>query len=80
MGAAALQLDLVDRLRTARRVAAMYRDLGAIPRELKGNRTAEAGRCSRDESVQTMEIALLSRSHRFPRYGCVRRVSRQRPR
>jgi hypothetical protein len=61
VGATALQLDFFDRLDTAPRVAAMHGDLGAIPRELKGDRAAEAGRRSRDEGLQAVEIVLLSR-------------------
>ena len=41
----------------------MHGDVGAIPRELKGDRAAEAGRRSRDEGLQAGEIALLSRHH-----------------
>ena len=41
----------------------MHGDLGAIPRELKGDRAAEAGRRSRDEGLQAGEIVLLSRHH-----------------
>jgi hypothetical protein len=41
----------------------MHSDLGAIPRELKGDRAAEAGRRSRDEGLQAVEIVLLSRHH-----------------
>jgi hypothetical protein len=44
-------LDLLHGLGTARRVAAVYRDIGTIPRELKGDRTAEAGRGSRDKRL-----------------------------
>src|SRR6185369_16422699 len=60
-GAAALQLDFFDRLDAAPRVAAMHGDLCAIPRELKGDRAAEAGRRPRDEGLQAGEIVLLSR-------------------
>jgi hypothetical protein len=41
----------------------MHSDVGAIPRELKGDRATQAGRGSRDESFQAMQIALLSGSH-----------------
>jgi hypothetical protein len=34
----------------------MHGDVGAIPRELKGDRAAEAGRRSRDEGLQAVEI------------------------
>ena len=63
VGAAALQVDLFDRMHPAHRVAAMHGDVGTIPRELKGDRAAEAGRGSRDEGFQAMEIALLSGGH-----------------
>ena len=36
---------------------------GPIPRELKGDRAAEAGRRSRDDGLQAVEIVLLSRQH-----------------
>jgi len=52
VGATALQLDFFDRLDTAPRVAAMHSELGAIQRELKGDRAAEAGRRSRDEAFR----------------------------
>ena len=41
----------------------MHGDVGAIPRELNGDRAAEAGRRSRDEGLQAVEILLLSRHH-----------------
>jgi len=41
----------------------MHGDVGAIPRELNGDRTAEASRGSRDKGFQAMEIAWLSRRH-----------------
>ena len=41
----------------------MHDDVGPIPPELKGDRAAEAGRRSRDESLEAGEIALLSRHH-----------------
>src|ERR1700676_2668522 len=63
VGAATLQLDLFDRLHTARRVPAMHGDVGAIARELRRDRAAEPGRGSRDERSQAMQIALLGRSH-----------------
>jgi hypothetical protein len=56
-------LDRLDRLDAARCVAAMHGDIGTIPRKLKGDRTAEAGRGSRDERLQAMEIPSLSRHH-----------------
>src|SRR5438876_12159531 len=63
MGGTALQLDFFDRLDTAPRVAAMHDDVGAIPRELKGDCATEAGRRSRDKGLQAVEIVLLSRHH-----------------
>jgi len=38
VGPATLQLDLFDRLHTARRVPAMHGDVGAIARELRCDR------------------------------------------
>jgi hypothetical protein len=56
-------MDLFDGLRTTRGIAAMHGDVGAIPRELNGDRAAEAGRRSGDKGLQAVEIALLSRHH-----------------
>jgi hypothetical protein len=44
----------------------VHGDIGTIPRELKGDRAAEAGRGSRDEGSQAMEIALVSRGISLP--------------
>ena len=71
--ATALQLDFFDRLDTALRVAAMHSDVGAIPRELKGDRATQAGCCSRDQRFQAMQRALLSVSHHpllFADFSC----------
>jgi hypothetical protein len=59
----ARHFDRIDGLGTALRIAAVDDDLGSLTCQLNSDRTADAGRCARDERSLAVELLDLSGSH-----------------
>ena len=64
-GFPALRSDRLDRLGAALTVAAVDDDLGARVGEPQGDRFAETRRCSRNERLQALQIAVFGLRHDY---------------